>query len=240
MQELDHKIFGIGLPKTGTVSLNIALKMLGIDSFHYPITDVIPGLEEGSYEPLASRSGFTNCGEWHFAALEREFPTAKFIYTARPFNDWIKSVKRHYEAWPAQERGSADYINRVEIFATSVYDPDIMETIYWAHKGAVERHFNGKGNLLTLDVSEEDALGKLCRFLNVAVRQGKFPHENRSDQLPTWDEYYVRARQPQRGTLSIRSFAKVGLLRGLRMVGFEVRRIPQGHPVPPKVKEPAS
>ena len=92
-----NKIFAIGLPKTGTVSLNTALQKLGINSIHYPIDKIIPRLQNSEYACLNEYQAYVNCGEWHFAAIDRHYPDSKFIYTWREYEDWIHSVKKHIE-----------------------------------------------------------------------------------------------------------------------------------------------
>lgn len=176
------RFFGIGLPKTGTMSLNRALVALGLNSTHYPIKDVIPALQEGRYEVMRSHEAFANCGEWHFAALKRVYPQARFIHTWRPFENWIVSVRKHFAAYPPAVPKTAQYANRLEVFGTAVFDPDVMETIYFAHQYAVERAFAGSDKILKLDVTEPDAWHRLCSFVGKNMPDQAFPHENRAQE----------------------------------------------------------
>lgn len=173
-----EKIFGIGLPKTGTMSLHRALQILGIDSVHYPINDIIPAMQEGRYESMTNHEAYVNCGEWHFPALQREYPESRFICTWREFDKWILSMSRHFSRYASPKRGSAPHANRLEVFGTTVFDSSIMENIYWAHKFSVERYFLGHENFLLLNVEHADAFQKLCDFLGRPRTEQPFPHEN--------------------------------------------------------------
>lgn len=175
-----RKIFGIGLPKTGTLSLHTALRNLGINSVHYPINDVIPGLQSCDYQTLEKYGAFVNCGEWHFAALDKHFPDSLFVYTWREFDDWIVSVEKHFKRYDIPERHSLSYLNRLEVFSTVVFDREIMQTVYYAHRESVERYFHSRSNLLKLNVAESDAYAQLCRYLGFPVENIAFPHENRA------------------------------------------------------------
>ncbi|MCB1724566.1 MAG: hypothetical protein H7A11_12660 [Pseudomonadales bacterium] len=174
-------IFGIGLPKTGTSSLHRALCDLKLRSVHYPIDDVIPSLQVGAYSSIASgRQAMANCGEWHFAALDREFPGSRFICTWREFDDWIVSVQKHFDRYDHPKPGEAAFHNRLEVFGITVFDRDVMETVYWAHRFAVERHFGHREDLLWLNVKDDDAFPKLCEFLGMPRKTARFPHMNRA------------------------------------------------------------
>lgn len=176
-----RKVFGIGLPKTGTMSLYRGLSILGFDAVHYPIKTTIPAIQRGRYSAFDDHEAFANCGEWHFAALEREYPQAKFIWTHRPLEQWLSSVRKHFEFYRPARRNTRQYENRLEVFATTVFDPDVMATIYTAHSHAVEMHFAGRGNLLVLDVTESNAWRKLCEFVEVSAPDQEFPHENKAN-----------------------------------------------------------
>lgn len=176
----ETRIFGIGLPKTGTLSLHHALLALGIDSVHYPINDVIPGLQRFEYKALERHRAYVNCGEWHFAALDKQFTGSRFIYTWRDYDDWIVSVKNHFERYETPAMYSLPYLNRLEVFASVVFNEEVMKTIYHAHQCSVERYFRDKDNILKLNVTDKRAYAQLCDYLGLPIVNAPFPHENKA------------------------------------------------------------
>lgn len=96
------KVFIIGAPKTGTSSVGMALRHLGMhdlghspilqDYYHMsnfpPIWDAI-----GAYDCFSD--GPFNTGDFYMI-LSKRYPDAKFILTQRPILDWIKSFKAHF------------------------------------------------------------------------------------------------------------------------------------------------
>lgn len=176
------KIFCIGFPKTGTMSLAHALQSLGYRASHYPINDIIPALEEGRWEAVAGSTydAFCNCGEWQFAALDRACRGSRFIYTDRDEDAWLASLKRHLQDYPPPERGSAPYMNRLEVFSTATFDADVMRTAYRAHRTAVMEYFRGRADFLPMQVEDPLAFDMLCAFLGHPPTGQPFPAKNRA------------------------------------------------------------
>lgn len=174
------KIFGVGLPKTGTQSLYFAISRLGYKSVHYPIDTVIPRLHQSDYSCFEENDAYFNCCEWHFAAVNKIYPDSRFIYTWREYDEWIVSMKNHFERYETPSKSSNAFYNRLEIFGSVNFNEDLMETIYWAHKAAIERYFNNKNNFLKFNVSDPNPYRKLCEFLEIPVINEQFPHKNKS------------------------------------------------------------
>jgi len=81
------KVFGIGLSRTGTASLNGALAALGWKSVHWPLSlSEIAGAEASTDVTVACR----------FEALARVHPEAKFILTVRELDGWVTSILRFF------------------------------------------------------------------------------------------------------------------------------------------------
>jgi hypothetical protein len=89
-----RKIFGIGAAKTGTTSLTRALQILGFDAIHLrnPYSEElirdrdIPLFDAFTDTPIAHR----------FKDVFRQYPDAMFIYTARPVDQWVVSLLKHF------------------------------------------------------------------------------------------------------------------------------------------------
>jgi len=89
-----EKVFGIGLSRTGTSSLNAALQILGYQSIHWmnPATrDLI------HQQDFLLFDAFTDiCVSHQFEWLYYTYPNSKFIMSTRPVQSWSKSVNDHY------------------------------------------------------------------------------------------------------------------------------------------------
>lgn len=95
-----QKVFGIGLGKTGTLSLANALKLLGYRAGHYAEALLALQYRSGRLEPR-----FDAIAHWDaladipiaatYKTLDQEFPDSKFILTVREQEAWLASSERH-------------------------------------------------------------------------------------------------------------------------------------------------
>lgn len=164
------KIFGIGLPKTGTTSLHKALTILGFNSCDdYDL--VCSSLEDEVRNDrkimscLIDRydafSDYPIC--YMFDKILEEYPNEKYIYTYRDMDSWLISRKN-------------ELTKRYGFYL----DGKIKDTILWKrHDSLVRRRFEDKDNLITLNIVGGDGWEKLCRFLEVDVPDVDFPFENK-------------------------------------------------------------
>ena len=85
---MNFKIFGIGLSKTGTTSLHVALEILGYSSVHYPVTwEEFDRYDAAHDITVASR----------FEELDKLYPGSRFILTLRDLNQWLRSCENHFD-----------------------------------------------------------------------------------------------------------------------------------------------
>ena len=186
-----HKplIFGIGLPKTGTLSLTDALNILGIPTVHcaYRGTKInsIISKNRAQHKPLLEPMhleyrGFTDFrGEYTFETLYTQYPDSLFVYTHRPVAEWFESRANSYRKdIQITENFYADEIARVHI--NMVYE-------YFERTEAIREFFRDKPQqYLELDICAGEGWEKLCDFLKVAVPAEPFPHTNiTTDKLRT-------------------------------------------------------
>lgn len=176
------KIFGIGLNKTGTRSLAVALRRLGFRTLHKGDAGTSALVDRAVAE---SRSMLTHIGEQFdayldvdaivkgYARLDREYPGSRFILTTRDLDGWLRSREKHARA---NQRRRAD-----GRYAGSFLDVDHAA---WtaereAHHDAVLRHFGGRDDLLVLDIVGGDGWELLAPFLGRDMPDEPFPWENR-------------------------------------------------------------
>jgi hypothetical protein len=82
------KVFGIGLTRTGTTSLKQALSQLGYDCLHFnKDSKIIEWLELYAADAAVDTPVSTR-----FRALYYAFEDARFMYTTRDTEDWVRSV----------------------------------------------------------------------------------------------------------------------------------------------------
>lgn len=171
------KVFGIGLPRTGTTSLTVALSRLGYNTWHYP-----PTLEEGR-QADATCDGLIAA---HWRQLLQAYPDAKYILTVRDVPSWLDSYRALYELHYASiaEHGMGNWAGPVNAIAEQIYgqwrfDPDVWAKKYQSHVAEVAEAFASRpAQLLTLDIGAGEGWPTLCSFLDLECPQEPFPRRN--------------------------------------------------------------
>jgi hypothetical protein len=102
-----RKVFGIGLSRTGTTSLTLALSQLGLRAYHALPALVAPAGDGASADDAgANYSRFVLRGEWSdafdaltdihasvvFESLAERYPDALFVLTDRADDAWARSM----------------------------------------------------------------------------------------------------------------------------------------------------
>lgn len=170
------KIFGIGLSRTGTVSLTEALKILGYDIKHYPKPPLIPRLikviekcDGGTDTPIAVA----------YKKLDEAFPGSKFILTTRSYRTWIKSCK-NYRHFRVPLQGATKRL-RMKLYNHNGFNEEKFKTAYVKHHIRVAEYFNKRKDLLVMNLDKGDFnWEKLCHFLGKEIPDVPFPHKNKT------------------------------------------------------------
>ena len=177
------KVFGIGLNKTGTSSLKIALRRLGFNHCRrqgrlahayfeqdwptlFEVSDALESFEDWPW-PLMYRELFERYGD-----------SARFVLTTRKTPEiWVESLKKH-----ARVTRSSGIIRK------NVYGYRYPHGVEAAHMAFYEKHnaevrafFAEHAPHLLLEVCWEngDGWAELCKFLDEPLRKTRFPHANR-------------------------------------------------------------
>lgn len=164
-----NKIFIIGLPRTATTSMCLALMGLGYKTAHNAYTQ--NAFSEAKV--LADTPIFCD-----YQTLDLHFPNSKFIYLTREPLLWLPSIKQLLQRMivnlQRSDGGFNPYLKRCyhEIFSTlsvqNIADDEFLLSCYQRHQQGVISYFNEREkDLLTLDISEKDSYQKLLTFLNV-------------------------------------------------------------------------
>jgi hypothetical protein len=203
---LEPKVFCIGMNKTGTTSLEGALKQFG-----YKLGNQIEGellLHEYGKRNFKTIIDFCHTAEafqdvpfslpFLFITLDQIFPNAKFILTIRDSTEqWYNSmVNFHSKIYgggkiPTEDdlknaiyryKGKPWDSNRI-LFNTPPGQPYHKPTLfayYENHCYNVREYFRGKSNLLVINVSEDESYLKLCSFLGKVPKGKNFPWLNKT------------------------------------------------------------
>jgi hypothetical protein len=186
---LNDKIFGIGFQKTGTSSLNRALRMLGYRAAgglrinHPKGVSIAPPLSNAKVWPAAlayaqTADAFSDA-PWPllFRQLDAAFPAAKFVLTVRNDERWIGSMVRHFGDRPSDVMQWT-----YEVPCVAGHEDECLR-VYRAHNEAVRAHFAERPHdLLEIDFERGAGWRELCVFLGKPVPAAEFPHDNRAEE----------------------------------------------------------
>lgn len=164
------KIFGIGLSKTGTTSLTKALEILGYSTIHLPDNlDMLEHYDAATDLPIAL----------HYQELDSIYPHSRFILTMRSMNEWLTSMKSHFDRLPPSYVGEYYVSLRRQAYGSEFFKEGNMREAYMAHEHNVRAYFAHRpDDILVLDICGGEGWDKLCRFLNVPIPAEEFPYAN--------------------------------------------------------------
>jgi len=175
------KVFGIGLNKTGTSSLKVALRRLGYQHCRRQ-GQLAHAYFEADWPILfAETDQFESFEDWPWPLMYREIferygDSARFILTTRKSPEiWLESLKKHARA--TRSGG----IIRKQIYGERY--PQGAEAAYLdrynVHNAEVRQFFADKPTLFREFCWENgDGWAELCDFLGEPARKSAFPHAN--------------------------------------------------------------
>ena len=175
------KVFCIGFHKTGTTSLELALKKLGYrvtGSFGTKDPDIASKVHVMAYAIVDQFDAFED-NPWPllYQELDQRYPGSKFILTRRPAAAWIQSQLRDF--------ASTETPMRRWIYGEDAGCPAGNEDTYIAryerHNHEVLGYFGDRTeDLLIFDLPKGDGWNKLCPFLGCEIPDEPFPHANKA------------------------------------------------------------
>jgi hypothetical protein len=171
-----NKVFGIGLNKTGTSSLNKALNILGIRSLHDPngVPEILKYEKKNNLKTLSTLNEFKGFSDYPFdkifKELDKAHPNSKFILTIRDLKSWLISRKNHV----LRNQKNPNYKG----WWLKVNIPKWIRA-WKKHNADVREYFkNRPDDLLIIDICNGEGWGKLCPFLDLPIPNQPFPHKN--------------------------------------------------------------
>ena len=201
------KVFGIGMGKTGTTSLERAFVDFGYrigpqPKFERHFDEWFRGDNGKLLADIRRFEAFQDvpfCLPGTYRLLFEHFPRAKYVLTVRDSSEqWYNSLCRFHSklfgksgALPTEEDleaatyTSPGWVYRVSrVYGTPPGQPYHRETlmkVYETHNREVQTFFAGSPHsLLVLNVAQPNAHARLATFLGVDIVSQQFPHLNKS------------------------------------------------------------
>lgn len=196
-----NKLFIIGLPRTGTTSISIALLDYGFKVAHTAYTKQAFELAD----VLSDAPSFSD-----YQQLDVLFPGSKFVYLDRDLEHWIPSIQMLLKKMQVNLAPKTGIFNPVlkrsfnEMFELYIYnthskkmelnihafDSYHLTNCYDKHKQTVLTYFSDRSDLLVINMKDKSSLSQLLRFLDIKHEQSvEFPHTNMGKHVSGWREY---------------------------------------------------
>ena len=183
-----NKLFIIGLPRTGTTSISALLLE------HFKVSHT--AYTKRAFE-LADVISDCPCFS-DYQQLDRIFPESKFVYLQRNLEYWLPSIQMLLNKM-LPSLNSDNYVNPIlkRSFDQTFKLNEVLNPLekkhltgcYQRHEQAVIDYFNGRNNLLSIDINQTDSLSQLLGFLNLQHTGGKkFPHLNIGKLVDNWKD----------------------------------------------------
>ncbi|KZY87254.1 hypothetical protein A3743_15075 [Oleiphilus sp. HI0072] len=181
----------IGLPRTGTTSISVALLAHNYKVAHTAYT-------KRAFE-LADVVSDAPCF-CDYQELDLLFPGSKFVYLDRELNVWLPSIQRLLHKMQANLELKTGHFNPVlkrsfhKTFALLDTEDPIaeshLENCYRQHQQEVFDYFSARSDLLKIDISKPKSLATLLGFLGTSTEGcGEFPRLNVGKQVDSWKEF---------------------------------------------------
>jgi hypothetical protein len=198
------KVIGLGVGRTGTLSLKVALERLGMGPCHH-MEEVLQNQPaqvplwtaalDGNPDWQAIYSGYQSAVDWPTAGFLHElaaaWPSAKFILTVRSPQSWADSFSHTiYPFLTERERIKAEMLPWIDMAArviaktgfVSGLDSAKLRQVFEGHNEAVRATIPAQ-QLLVYQVKE--GWEPLCKFLGLPVPAEAFPRTN--DRSEFWE-----------------------------------------------------
>ena len=196
--QANNKIFIIGLPRTGTTSICVALLNLGYKVAHTAYTQRC--VENA--QVIADTPVFCD-----YQSLAQQYPQAKFIYLTRSLELWIPSIRqllqRMHKNIVRRDGGFNPILKRCYQKTFSPFDlssftsDEFLISCYKKHQQEVFTYFKKRQqDLLTINVSDNGAYAAMLEFLaisadevnNLTCEQAGFEKINVGGKITAWNQ----------------------------------------------------
>lgn len=165
---MTFKVFGIGLSRTGTTTLNNVLNQWGWQTIHYPNDQQLwdPKSDGATDIPVAL----------NFRELDLKFPGSKFVYTVRDKEKWLDSIVPYLERKKQWQQSQGQVNVRRMVYGSPFPNRQQASKAWDRHDADVRAWFGDR--MLVIDIIAGESPQKLAQFLGVKTDMTEFPHLN--------------------------------------------------------------
>ena len=215
------KVFAIGLSRTGTTSMTVALDHLGWKTYHalihlakYPLLGETDKQARVVKRWTDAFDAFTDIPpSTVYRELAELYPDALFVLTTRDCKAWAESMLSFAPKTLSKSAFEKSFFHTGGLFR-AIYGEewlnnsfDDWQQIYNDYQQEVQRFFFDKpGRLLELNITGGEGWEELVEFLKVEPVGGSFPHVDVMDftfgkqlqtqlaYIPSWLVYFFTGR----------------------------------------------
>lgn len=186
-----NKLFIIGLPRTGTTSISVALLKYDFKVAHTAFTKYAFELAD----VISDAPCFSDYKE-----LDALFPGSKFVYLERDLEQWIPSAQMLLQKMESRLHPHTGVFSPVlkrsfnKVFnlynSPDLYSESHLKNCYLKHQDEVLNYFSERDDLISINVSHKNSLPRLIEFLGLPMNdQASFPHLNQGRHVAGWKEF---------------------------------------------------
>lgn len=182
-----QKVFIIGLPRTGTTSVSVALLEHGLKVAHMAFTKAA----FMQADAISDAPCFSD-----YRQLDAIFSNSKFVYLERDINTWLPSMQMllgkmapHLDEksgrfHPILKR-SFRHVFAIDTVADALDSAHLIHC-YQQHQAQVLSYFASRDDFISIDISQTGSLGRLLQFLALSPTQTISAQTQRVDraQMP--------------------------------------------------------
>jgi Sulfotransferase domain len=198
------RVLGVGLSRTGTLSLHRAFELLNFKSIHYDqirLTDILDGSNtRPNFRRYDDVDAVTDLpAAYFYREILEAYPDCKAVLTTRDVESWWHSWERHNAQDPVVPPSAGQQMlalvspttaarlkrHRFKTYVRNyVYGSALPREFLYKKKFAeyYQRVTNDipADRLLAMNIIGGDGWERLCPFLGVPIPSVPFPHENRT------------------------------------------------------------
>jgi len=190
---ISNKIFIIGLPRTATTSLSVAMLKLGFKTAHTAYT--IKAMQQA--QVIADTPIFCD-----YQVLDQQHDHAKFIYLDRPHERWVPSIKqllqRMYHNLQRTDGGFNIHLKRCynDVFKPltreNIDNDEFLIQCYNRHKQQAIEYFEHRpSDCLFIDVAQPSSFKSLLDFVSIKPQDtniNTFEQINMAGKVTAWND----------------------------------------------------
>lgn len=190
------KVFIIGLNKTGTTSVFVALKELGFEMSNQHdaeriYNEILNGTKSNNdlLKYCKYYEGFQDIPfsvPGTYKILDKKFKNSKYILTVRSSEtEWCSSFRKYYDVEGSLHKNnylSPGFLFKTfkEVFGSADFSEQTCKNVYNNHYSDVLHYFKNRNqDLLVLNVASSGAYLEFCKFLNKKPKRESFEWKNK-------------------------------------------------------------